>query len=382
MCLIYAALSLCVVSCTAEDRIDVPKVSQMGPPPAGGAVAAAKPVQAVAPIPTPMDTFRALAPAEGMKVTPLFAEPIKDEDARFKRLEDQVQSLRNDFDTTVPTLVRLVAVEKDMKNLVAQLQTLTDANAPPMPAAPPPPVTAASPVMAAPVAAKPVVPAATSAPKQQPAKKSTNAASPAKSGNANQLPAGEAKASSPASPEAAPKGNQSPEGAASLPLQPLPMKNESVSAPAAPAPPAPPASASIKSAAPAAAPPTAPASVSIVKDVRAGDHGGITHLVIEMTAKTGYTALLLEGNKQVVIQLPDASWSAKPAMSLKGSALVTGYKYEKGQVVVDLSSPAALKSKKLLKPDGNPNYRLDIELTKAGTPAPAATPAPPSAPAK
>src|SRR5450631_1883149 len=38
--------------------------------------------------PSAMDTFRALAPPEGMKYTQLFAEPVSDPNARMQRLED------------------------------------------------------------------------------------------------------------------------------------------------------------------------------------------------------------------------------------------------------------------------------------------------------
>jgi hypothetical protein len=84
-----------------------------------------------------MDSFRALAPPEGMKFTPLFVPPLKDTDARIQRVEDAVQTLRNDFDTVVPSLVRLVAAQKDMKDLIGQLKVITgDEAAPPVPVAP------------------------------------------------------------------------------------------------------------------------------------------------------------------------------------------------------------------------------------------------------
>lgn len=83
--------------------------------------------------PGPMDTFRALAPSEGLKFTPLFTEPLGDDTARIDRLEKSVQDLRDDFDTVVPSLVRLVAVEKDMKDLIGQLNALSGGNPPPPP---------------------------------------------------------------------------------------------------------------------------------------------------------------------------------------------------------------------------------------------------------
>lgn len=92
---------------------------------------AAATVETIKAAPTPMDTFRALAPPEGMKFTPLFATPVRDTDERMQRVEDAVQTLRNDFDTVVPSLVRLVAVEKDMKDLIGQLKAITGEEAEP-----------------------------------------------------------------------------------------------------------------------------------------------------------------------------------------------------------------------------------------------------------
>jgi len=105
-----------------------------------------------------MDAFRALAPPEGLKFTPLFAEPLGDDTARIDRLERSVQDLRDDFDTTVPTMVRLVAVEKDMKDLIGQLNALTGGNPPP------PPMEAVRVPLAAPPVA--VVPVPSLAPQQ------------------------------------------------------------------------------------------------------------------------------------------------------------------------------------------------------------------------
>jgi hypothetical protein len=284
-----------------------------------------------------------------------------------------VQSLRNDFDTVVPSLVRLVAVEKDMKSLVAQLQTLNDANAPAMPAAPLPSVSAPLPPVTPPVVTPP--PAPVPAPVKAPAKKeaakapakvapkdtpvkaasattpaapiapvaplSTNAAPPAKSG-ATTLPAGDAKASSTVSPEAAPAGNKSPEGAASLSSQPAPV------APVA-----------------AAKPAAAAAAPGSVKALSADEHGGMTYLMIDMSAKSAYTLLLLNGNKQLVVDLPNVSWGAKPTGPLKGSSLATTYKYGQGKLVLDLTGPAAIASEQVMALAGTAGYRLVIGLRKA-----------------
>src|ERR1700722_15012736 len=116
--LFYLTLLFTVAACSYDNKDT------------GRSTTAAPPVkqETIAPIPTAMDTFRALAPPDGLKFTPLFNENISDTNARIKRLEDAVQTIRNDVDTLAPTMVRMVAIEKDIKGLVAQLQTLTDQN--------------------------------------------------------------------------------------------------------------------------------------------------------------------------------------------------------------------------------------------------------------
>jgi hypothetical protein len=52
-----------------------------------------------------------LAEAEGLNVTPLFAEKIDDPDKRFRRLETAVQSVRHDLDAILPMKLNTVAAE-------------------------------------------------------------------------------------------------------------------------------------------------------------------------------------------------------------------------------------------------------------------------------
>lgn len=70
------------------------------------------------------DGLPALQPARGMNVENLFAENITDTNQRFQRVENAVTELRKELDSVMPSIVRLVAVEKDMSELVKQLQTL------------------------------------------------------------------------------------------------------------------------------------------------------------------------------------------------------------------------------------------------------------------
>lgn len=89
-----------------------------------------KAVETLAPIPTPMETFRALAPQQGLKITQLFTAPVADESTRIARVENAVQGLRNDFDTIMSTIVRMASMENDMRDLINKLHVITG-NTPP-----------------------------------------------------------------------------------------------------------------------------------------------------------------------------------------------------------------------------------------------------------
>lgn len=74
--------------------------------------------------PTMPNGLPALQPLKGVKVEQLFAENIRDSDQRFERLENAVVDLRREFEAVKPAIVRLVAVESDIQDLVSQLEVM------------------------------------------------------------------------------------------------------------------------------------------------------------------------------------------------------------------------------------------------------------------
>lgn len=61
-----------------------------------------------------------LAPAQGMRLTRLFDEPVKGSEARFNRLEDAVQTLRDDVDVFAPNIEERVAkLERDSAQMAS-----------------------------------------------------------------------------------------------------------------------------------------------------------------------------------------------------------------------------------------------------------------------
>lgn len=61
--------------------------------------------------------------------TRLFSESMRDDDDRFDRLEEAVQSIRDDFDAMTPSINRLISIEKDIKELHGQLSVLISGGA-------------------------------------------------------------------------------------------------------------------------------------------------------------------------------------------------------------------------------------------------------------
>lgn len=406
-CLCMTVAAFVLSACSFADGSDQSR-GQAGAP--GVATPAAPPV------PTAMDTFRALAPPEGMKFTPLFAVQIRDEDARFMRLEQAVQSLRNDFDTVTPSMVRLVAVEKDIKDLVDQLRTLNDGGV----VAEPAPVEPVSSTTILPTSPNNGIPGGDIAGGTEPAPaRMAEAASNAPSSLvtpeaalAGQLPPeGAASPSSiaaappPAAPLQAPIDLTKPPAPPIAPLKPVlvptppapppvvvpvaspepaPKKPEPKAAEAPKPPPAEPApekqavapeqvteeaepkAATASASSIAELPPVVVGTpVGDVKEIRIGDHIDRTRIVLEATAKGPYTAQIINGGKQLVIDLPQYNWQATRVWDAVSANLIAGYKYADNRIVFDLLSPAEIKGESFMTGSSGSGQRLVIDLFSA-----------------
>ncbi len=431
--------SLALSGCTFADSTT--NNGKAAPP--GAAAAAAVPTG-----PTPMDAFRALAPPEGMKFTPLFSVPAASDDARFDRLEQSVQTLRNDFDTVTPTLVRLAAIEKDIRDLVGQLRTLTDGG-PIVESVPVPSVEAAAvtappaPVAPAPPTTSKTTTTTTTTSNKIPGEGTAGGTDPAA---ARMATAGPKAPSSPVTPEAASTGQLPPDGAASpssaakpavkpavaapvptpaptlppeplqltpvapkgVPAQPVPLKPvtppvpaavtaKPASAPAAnPSVTPPPTIAAAKSTPPAAAPaptptptptpaatPTAPAPppppapalaalptvtmgpiLGDVREVRVGDHIDKTRIVLDASIKAPYKVTLDATGKRLLIELPQYAWkdAATWQAPTTAAALVSGYTYKDGLLVMDLSASAVIREQTSIAAANGAGERIVIDL--------------------
>ncbi|MCK5658575.1 MAG: hypothetical protein KAH96_01665 [Alphaproteobacteria bacterium] len=302
--LVFCAFLILILSaCMPDGQNGVVTISTAPPPPGAAKVT---PLETIAPIPTAMETFRALSPPRGLKFTPLFTEAIKDSNSRMKRLETSVQTLRNDFDTVVPTLVRMAAIEKDIKGLVAQLQTLTDQN-----------YNVEEPSQN--------LPSLPSDGQPIPREADIKGAKP-------DMPV------SLVTPEAVPKGKLPPEGAASPSSnEPLNIKPKSH---------------------------TKPVIGNVIK-IRFGDHSNKTRVVLDMTAKLNIDALArLENNgKTLIIDLSQMNWLGKKSWDADTAQLASGYHIEEGNLYVNLMYSSQIRTREVLSPSReSKNYRFIIDL--------------------
>jgi hypothetical protein len=231
--------------------------------------------------------------------TKLFAVSIDDEKKRIERLENAVQELRNDFDAVAPAIVRLVAIEKDIQNLVSQLEVLTGNTPAPTNIQPIEEAALDTPVpeqpAAIPAPPAPNQPPKTDSPPSETAQPATPAQEPADNA-ASALPAAEAE--------------EGPESATGPPEE-----------PAAAIPPAP---AAVASSAPA---PSA-AGQTAVTAMRVGKHPDKTRIVLDVNGKTDFTAELDNAEKVLLVELPGASWSA-PAEQVFDDPVISSCRTEK-----------------------------------------------------
>ncbi len=342
LCVFYALLLLIVSACSFGDKESA--VKRASPPPA--ATEKNQLIASMAAMPSAMDTFRALAPPEGLRFTPLFDEQLEDSNARLQRLEATVQTLRNDLDTVVPTMVRMVAIEQDIKGLVAQLQTLTDQG----PAVPVPAVT--------PQELPPALPGGNEIPGE-------GAVEGTRPAEADKAPAGSDTSTSLVTPEAALKGELPPEGAAS-PFSTTAPPSGSTTAPPSGSTTAPPSASTAPvdlTPQPQPAETQAPTTVGDAKAIRIADYPEKTRVVVDTTAASGMTARIENDGRTLVITLPQLNWLGEKSWDAETAQLISGYRVEEGNLHVDLMYAAQIKSQSVLNPsDANKDHRLVIDL--------------------
>lgn len=203
-----------------------------------------------------------LQPSHGVNLETLFAQDIRDPIERVKRVENAVIDIRQELDAITPSIVRLVAVEKDIQSLVEQLEVLLQ-NEPPQ------------------------------------SMNTTQAAYP--SGKQQVSP-----------PPRTTNGQGLPEsGTPSAAGMPMALTPQTVYTP----PPEPPKARTSLIA----------ASGINVREARLGEHKNKTRLVLDVSGPTSFRYDLDKTENLLIIELPQAGWTAATEWASKKAPLVASY---------------------------------------------------------
>lgn len=286
--------------------------------------------------------------AKGINYEQLFTERLENEDKRFDRVETAVLELRRDFESVLPSMMRLVAIEGDIKNLVGQLETLLENE--PMPA----PMIPVEPVSTNPV--PPMIEDLAPEPSHAPAPREKAATPPVNEPTETMAE----KLAAPQVAEAAPTAI-TPVAAAPPPEPEVPEPAPTVSPQATPPPAPTPAPAPAASATPVVA-------GEGVSALRFGVDGDKTRIVFDVGAPVTYKKDLDNGENLLVIELPNLSWKAATAGTPPASALVQSWSAQPmdgggTRVVMILKKPVTVSYEATLKPEtSSPHHRLVLDL--------------------
>ncbi len=119
-----------------------------------------------------------------------------------------------------------------------------------------------------------------------------------------------------------------------------------------------------------AAPRAMPAGVPVAVDVAASEAGGVSRLVVELSAKVSAEAALTERPDRLVIDLPEVNFQVDPAagrLGAGGVGLIRAFRFGlfapgRSRIVVDLAAPAALRRMEVVSIAGGDASRLTVEL--------------------
>ena len=254
----------------------------------------------------------------GVNVDDLFAERIKDGDKRFNRLENAVLDIRREFEAVKPSIIRLVAVEQDMQDLVAQLETLLK-NEPPS--------------------------SATTQVEMQPM------ALHSKGGNA---PPATRKAVLVPMAQSPPELPVSQEAAASDETMAVLKENGGV-----------------KPSVPVSAPVPVSAGGAQVKDLRIGEHGDKTRLVFDVTGPASYRYDIDNEEKIMIIELPGTGWAGLAQWTSGKAPLLASYTVSPSdgggsRVIIQLKQAVSVVYESTIAGKAGEAFRIVVDLRSAG----------------
>jgi len=120
----------------------------------------------------------------------------------------------------------------------------------------------------------------------------------------------------------------------------------------------------------AGAPRPATAEGIVVTDVRVGQHGNVTRLVLDLTRKVEFSLFTLAKPDRLIIDLPEVGWRLPPRALPQRTGVLDTLRYGLfkpglSRVVVDLTGPVSARRAFLMDPEGDRGYRLILDLVPA-----------------
>ena len=115
------------------------------------------------------------------------------------------------------------------------------------------------------------------------------------------------------------------------------------------------------------APGTAWGANSVVTDVRVGQHGQTTRLVLDLTDKVAFKVFALAKPYRIVIDLPEVGWRLPSRPLPSGIGMLKKLRYGLFQpgisrIVLDVNKPPNIEKGFILKSEGKSGYRLVVDL--------------------
>jgi N-acetylmuramoyl-L-alanine amidase len=115
------------------------------------------------------------------------------------------------------------------------------------------------------------------------------------------------------------------------------------------------------------APGTASGAASIVTDVRVGQNGQTTRLVLDLTEKIPFKVFALAKPYRIVIDLPEVGWRLPARPLPAGIGMLKNMRYGLFQpgtsrIVLDVNKPPNIEKKFILTPEGKIGHRLVVDF--------------------
>ena len=115
------------------------------------------------------------------------------------------------------------------------------------------------------------------------------------------------------------------------------------------------------------APSKASGAESVVTDVRVGQDGQTTRLVLDLTNKIPFKVFALAKPYRIVIDLPEVGWRLPSRPLPEGIGMLKNMRYGLFQpgtsrIVLDVNKPPKIEKKFILRSEGKSGYRLVIDF--------------------